>query len=372
MFYVMAETLNRTGMADKIFETVYYWLASLKGGLGMSVVVACAIFGAMSGIGSAAIVTMSILALPSMLKRKYHTDIAVGSIAAGAPLGFLIPPSVLMIFYAIFTGVSVGKLFIAGILPGILLATLYCIYIGIRCWRNPSLGPSIPLEERPNMREKLASTRGIILPGILILLVLGTIYLGICTVTEAAGIGAAGSIVAALIYRKLTLRKLWDSLWSATKLNAMVMWLCWGGIIFGTLLTSTGMPHALQTAVLGMDLQPWMVLIGLQVVFIILGMFVDPFITVMICIPTFYQLIVGFGFNELWFALLFIVNSQIGWLTPPFGFSLYLLEATVPKHITLSHIIHSVWPFIGLQIVGLLLIIFFPQIATWLPGLMMK
>lgn len=370
LFIFMANVLRGSGIADGLYEMMYRWMGPLKGGLSMGTVLICTVFAAMAGISGAATVTMGVLAIPPMLERHYNKNIAVGCVAAGGALGILIPPSIPMIVFATVAGESTGRLFMAGVLPGILLSGLFNIYIGIRCAFQPHLGPPIPPEERASWGEKLASVRELILPLLLILMVLGTIYAGVCTPTEAAGIGAAGSLVCAAIHRRLTWPMLKDAAFLSLRLSSMVLWIVIGAVCFVTVYTATGCPQIVNTLVAELPVGRWVILIGMQLILIILGMFLDPIGIIMIAAPIFMPIIRALGFDPIWFGILFTVNLEMAFLTPPLGFNLFYLKGIVPKDITLADIYRSIVPFVALQALGLAIIMLFPQIALWLPSMM--
>jgi tripartite ATP-independent transporter DctM subunit len=275
-----------------------------------------------------------------------------------------------MVFLGAFTSLSIGKLFMSGVFPGILLATLFSLYIGIRTKLSPSLAPSLPPEERATWKQKVVSAKAVILPIILIFTVLGTIYLGITTPTEASTIGAIGALIIALVQRKMTWKGFWESTTATARLTTMVMWTYFGGIMLSTVLTSTGLTQAVQSLAEGLEVNRWFILIGTQIILFIMAMFMESFPIIMITMPAFLPMITALGFNPLWFGLLFIMNTQMGWLTPPVGLSLFYLRAIVPKGITMADIIRSCFPFIVLQAIGLAIVMAFPQIAMWLPNTM--
>lgn len=373
LFILMAHFLERSGIADDLYEAMYRWLGPLHGGLAMGTVVICTIFAAMSGISGVATVTMGLIALPSMLKRRYDKSIAVGCISAGGTLGILIPPSVLMIVYAHLTGESVGALFMGGVFPGLIISALFIGYIGIKCALHPHLGPPVPKEERTfNMRQKLASLKAIVFPAFLIVLVLGLIYAGVTTATEAAGVGAFGALVGVLIHRRFSLKMLNDSLMGTLRITCMVMWILIGAKAFTHVYTAIGAPEFVHGLVSGWQLNRWLILIAMQGVLFILGMFMDPAGIIMICTPVFVPVIKSLGFNPVWFGILFTINMEMGYITPPFGFNLFYMRSLVPKEITMMDVYKSIVPFVFLEMIGLALVMIFPQIALWLPSTMIK
>ena len=326
LFVLMANILERSGVAEDLYDMMYQWLGGIRGGLAMGTIAICAIFAAMSGISAVATVTMGLIALPSMIKRKYDARIAVGSVAAGGTLGILIPPSVIMILYGSLTGASVGKLFIAGLFPGILLALLFMAYIGVRCFISPELGPPVPLEERFSWKEKFISLRSAILPVGLIFMVLGLIYLGVCTPTEAAGLGAFGSFLVLIINKRFTWAIVKESLEKTCKLSGMVLWILLGAKCFSQVYTALGASDLIFNLFSSLELNRWIILIGMQIILMIMGMFMDPGGIIMICTPIFVPLAQSLGFDLIWFGILFTINMELGYITPPFVFNPILLR----------------------------------------------
>jgi len=368
LFLLMANFLQNSGMADDMYEVIFRWAGRLRGGLAMGTVVICAIFGAMAGISSVATVTMGLIALPSMLQRGYDKSMVLGCIMAGGALGILIPPSIIMIVYGGVAEVSIGKLFMGGIMPGILLSILYIGYIGIKCWMNPAMGP--PCEERFTWMEKLVILKGVALPVLLVVLVIGTIYSGVCTPTEAAGVGAIGALICMAIYGRLTLERVTTATVNAVKTNAMVMWIIIAAACFSHIIAVMGIQDKIHEFIVGLDIWRWWIIIIMQGVFFILGMFLNPAAIVTLLGPLFVPIIVSLGFDPLWFGILFVINMEMGYLTPPFGFNLFILKGVVPPTITMADIYRSIIPFIIIQILCLFIVMVFPSIATWLPSLM--
>lgn len=370
LYLLMAHFLQNSGIADDMYELIYRWAGGVRGGLAMGTVVICAVFGAMSGISSAATVTMGLIALPSMLKRGYNKSMALGCIAAGGALGVLIPPSIMMIVYAGVSEVSVGKLFAGGIIPGILLSLIFIVYIGIRCWLQPEMGPAVDVHY--TWKEKMISLKGVALPVLLIILVLGTIYTGICTPTEAAGIGAMGALLCMALYRRVTFEKVKNALLFTLRTNAMVMWIVIGAACFSHFFAIAGYHDQINEAIMGLGVSRWWIMIFMQLLFIILGMFLNAAAIITLLGPLFVPIIVNLGFDPLWFGILFVVNMEMGYLTPPFGFNLFVLKGVVPEDITMTDIYRSIAPYVGLQVLCLILCMIFPQLITWLPSLMVK
>jgi tripartite ATP-independent transporter DctM subunit len=368
LFIFLAAVLERSGIADDLFAALHQWFGPVNGGLAMSVIAICAIIAAMSGVSTAGVVTMGMIALPIMLKKGYHKTIAIGPILCGGVLGILIPPSVSFIVYGMLTHTSIGRLFAGGIIPGLILALLYISYIGIRCFFRPQDGPALPPEERASFTEKLKLSRGLILPILLIVSILGSIFAGIASPTEAAAVGAFGAILCAAVRRRLTMQLLKDAALRTVTVNGMIMWILFGAFIFAATFIQTGGPTVVKDFVLGLTVAPIVVILVMQISYFILGCLVDEITILFITIPIYMPILVGLGFDPVWFGVLFIVNMQMAYLTPPFGFTLFYMRGIAPPGVTLMDIYRSVIPFIGLQWVGLLIVLFVPQVALWLPN----
>lgn len=371
MFIFMGAMLQKAGIADDMYNMMYHWMGALRGGLAAGTVLICTIFAAMVGISGAATVSMGLLALPSMLKRGYNKDIAIGSISAGGALGILIPPSVLMIILALFARLSVGKLFIGGVFPGLLLSGLFITYILIRSFFQKDLAPGVPKSELLPWRRKFLLMPSLILPLSLILLVMGSIFMGFATPSEASAIGAFGAIVCALIKRRLNWPNVIDALFTTMRLSAMVIWIVFAASVFTSLYAVTGAVDLMSDLLLAVPGGRWGALITMQLMFFVLGMFFDPTGIVMLTTPIFFPVVILLGFDPIWFGILFVVNMEMGFLTPPFGFNLFYMKGVVPPGITMGDIYKSVIPFVGLQAIGLIIIMIFPQIALWLPSMML-
>ena len=372
LFVFMAMILERAGVADDLYTMMHRWMGPVNGGLAIGTVLICAIFAAMSGISATATVSMGIIALPAMLSRGYDKIMAMGCISGGGALGILIPPSVPMILYATLTGESIGGLFAGGILPGILLTIIFIIYIGVRCFFQPHMGPALPKAERASWEEKLSSLKAVILPILIIIMVLGSIYAGVCTATEAATLGALGALLSAAVYRRLTWDLIKESCYRTASLTGMIIWILIGAYCFTAVYTGTGAHELMEKLLLSIPGGRYAILITMQIVFFILGCFLDPAGIIMICTPVFVPVIKSLGFDALWFGVLFIMNMEMGYLTPPFGFNLFYMKAIAPPGITMTDIYESIVPFVFLQGVGLIIVIIFPEIALWLPQQMAR
>ena len=370
LFMSMGILLERAGIAEALFETIHRWSGPLRGGIAMGVVVICAAFAAMTGVSAAATLTMGVIALPAMLRRGYDKSIALGSIAGPGTLGILIPPSIISILLALVGNLSVGKLFMAGIGPGILLAALFIAYIGIRGWINPKLCPRHP--EKFTMKEKLISLKMVILPLLIILAVLGSIFFGIATPTEAGSLGVAAVLMAVAIHRRFSWKLIKGVTVETFRITGLTMWIFYGAMCFSAVYARAGGAVFMRDLILGLGMGPWFIIITMMGISFFLGMFVDPFAIIFILAPICFPIVKDLGFDPIWFGILFVINMQMGYVTPPFGYQLFYLKSVAPEGITTGDIYKSVFPFIGVLIIGMALLMIFPQIALWLPNLMMK
>ena len=368
LFIFMAAMLERAGLIGEMFEVIYKLLGGLRGGLASATIFASTLLAAMVGIIGAAVVTMGIIALPAMLRRKYDTKIAMGAIMAGGTLGILIPPSILAIIYAVVAEQSVGELFIGSVFPGLMLSSMYIGYVSLRCWINPSLGPAIPIDERLSAREKLKLAGSMMAPIILIVTVLGVIFTGVATPVEAAGIGTFGSFVVAALHRRLDWITVQEACITTLKATAMVLWIMFGATVFVGLYVFQGGQEFVTDALEATGLGRWGILILMQIILVILGMFLDWVGILLLCVPIFVPIIKTLGFDPLWFGVLYLVNMQMSFLSPPFGYALFYLRGVAPPEIPMVDIFKAALPFLGIQVIALALCMVFPEIVTWLPS----
>lgn len=370
LFLFMGSLIRYSGIAEAAYDAVYKLIGHIYGGLAMGTVMVCTIFAAVTGITPPATITMGQIAYPSMMKYKYNRSIAIGSIAAGGALGALIPPSVPFIFYGLLANASIGDLFLAGVLPGLMLATFYVIYIGVRCRLQPEMGPALPADMHFTPREKAQAVINIWPFAVLVTVVLGVIWGGVATPSEAAAFGAAGAFLINLIYGRLTWAVLKDSLVDTMKLTGMGLWILIGANVFLNVFNTLGSQDLLTELVLSMPGGTTGILITMMVIIMILGMFMDDWAIIMLCTPLFIPIIDQLGVDKIWFGALFIVNIQVAYLSPPFGFVLFWIKGVLPKDVHMGDVYRSVIPFVCLQVIGLTLVFIFPQIALWLPNLM--
>jgi tripartite ATP-independent transporter DctM subunit len=373
MFVLMGCFLERSGIAQDLYEAMYKWMGPVKGGLAMGTVAICAIFAAMAGVSAVGTITMGLIALPSMLAKSYDKKIAVGCISAGGTLGILIPPSIPMIVFCSLTGDSVGQMFMAGVIPGILMAAIFIIYIGVRCQLNPSLAPPVPPEERMAfLGERLISLKSLMIPAVLVLAVLGLMYFGVTTATEASGVGAFGAFLLLFIYRRLNRRTLDESLVATLRLTGMVMWILLGGKIFSQVYTALGAASFVSQFIIGLDINRWLIVTMMILILIFLGCFMDPGGITLICAPVFVPIIKTLGFNPIWFGIIFTICLEMGYITPPFGLNLFYMKSLVPKQVSMMDIYRSILPYVILEVIAIALLMAFPQLALWLPEHMIK
>ena len=287
---------------------------------------------------------------------------------AGGVLGDIIPPSIIMIVFAFITRLSIGQLFMAGVIPGFMCAFTHMLSISIRCYLNPKLAPRVAEEVTWKMRW--LSLREVILPVALVLMVLGTIFLGIATPTEAAGVGALGALLCCFINRTISWKMVKESCLETIKITGMVIWILIAATLFGVLYTSVGAQTLILNTVQALPVNPWIVLAGMQLILLILGCFMDDYAIVIICAPIFYPIAISLGFDPTWFAIVFIINMEIAYLTPPFGWALIIMKGVAPPGITTGHVWRAAPLFIANMVIVWILVILFPQLATWLPGMM--
>jgi len=367
LFIFMAAMLERAGIINDMFSVIYKLLGGLKGGLASATIIASTILAAMVGVVGAAVVTMGIIALPAMLARKYDTKIAMGSIMAGGTLGILIPPSILAIIYAVVADQSVGELFVGAVIPGLMLSGMYILYVTVRSYINPKLGPPIPIEERITVREKFRLMGKMTAPITLIIVVFTALFSGAATPVEAAGIGTFGSFIVAALHGQLDWRTVREACITTLKASSMVIWIMFGATIFVGLYVLEGGQQFVTGALAATGLDRWGILILMMIILIVLGMFLDWVGILLLAVPIFVPIIKDLGFDPLWFGVLYLVNMQMSFLSPPFGYALFYLRGVAPKSIPMSDIFKSALPFLAIQLTGLILLMVFPQLILWLP-----
>jgi tripartite ATP-independent transporter DctM subunit len=366
LFVFMGQIAFHAGISRRLYDSAYVLLGHRRGGLAMTTVGACAGFSAICGSTNATAATMATVALPEMKRYGYDMGLATGTVAAAGSLGILIPPSVIFIVYGILTEQSIGKLFAAGILPGILLCFLFLLTIHLRVMKNPSLAPPGP---KSSIHEKFRSFAGILETLILFSLVMGGIFFGLFTPTEAAAIGAFMTLLIAIIRRQLHWKDFIQSLADTTKISCMIMVIVTGAVIFGHFMAITRIPYILADYVSSLPLPPHAIIGVIIFVYLIGGCFMDALAMIMLTIPIFFPVVQKLGFDPIWFGVVIVLITEMGVITPPVGINVYVVYG-VARDVPLEKIFRGVFPMLISLLVCNLLLILFPQIALWLPGLM--
>ena len=368
LFIFMGVILDRSGIAEDLLETMGKLCGKLNGGLAISVVIVGAMLAATTGVVGATVVTMGIIALPTMLKHNYSASLASGTIAASGTLGQIIPPSIILILLGDVMGVPVGRLFVGSVIPSLLLVTLFISYIFVYSWHKPSVAPAFNLENNNFNFIQLLST--VIPPLLLIITVLGSIFLGIATPTESASVGAIGALILASCHKRLNLKNLHESMRHTTKLTSMVFMILIGATAFGLVFRGIGGDKLVLDIMSNLPAGAWGFLFVSMLLIFILGFFLDFLQICFIVIPILVPIATEFGIDLLWFAVLIAINLQTSFLTPPFGFSLFYLKAVAPTNVRIQDIYFGIIPFVILQLIIIMLLIFVPDLITWLPDLM--
>jgi len=370
LFVFMGVTLERSGIAEDLLETMALVFGRMRGGLAVSVVIVGMLLGASTGIVGATVVTMGLLSLPTMLKRGYKPELATGTISASGTLGQIIPPSIVLVLLGDIIGVSVGDLFMGAVIPGMLLVGLYVLYVIVYAWIKPEAAPLIPEEEWAQIKEQglwKRVAKALLPPLVLIVAVLGSIFAGIASPTEAAAVGASGALVLTIVNKRFDLKMLKGVMASTTKLTSMVFIILVGAGAFGLVFRGLGGDHLIRSYIEHLAYGKWAILAIIMGLIFVIGFFLDFIEITFIHIPVLAPIMKSLGFDPLWFAVLFALNLQTSFMTPPFGFSLFYLKGVSPPQIKTGHIYKGIIPFVILQLIGLLLVVFFPQLATWLP-----
>jgi len=365
LFTFMSFVLFETKAIDDLYETLYKWTGSLRGGLTIATVAAGTLLGATTGSASGSVVALGTLGLPQMLKRQYDKKLSMGSVLVGGTLGQLIPPSTNMIVYGAVTGVSVGSLFACGISAGLLLSLLFIIYILGRSYLNKKMCPLIPVNERPTLKEKLIATKGVVLPVLLILGVLGSIFSGLATPTEASSVGSVGAVLIAIVKKRFSWRAMKEASIKTLRITAMVAWIAIGATYFGSVFTAVGGDKLVIKFFEIIPFGGFGKLFAIMLILYFLGMFLETTAIILISAPILQSVALSVGFDPLWFAMLVMVNLQAAYITPPFGSSLFYLKGVVTEDTSILDIYKSALPFIAIDIICLLLIIIFPILTLW-------
>jgi len=366
LFILMGNFVARAGLAHELFAAAYAFIGHVRGGLAHATIAACAGFGAICGSSIATAATMSKVAYPSMKKLGYSDSLSTGAIAAGGTLGIMIPPSTIMVIYGIVTETHIGKLFAAGVIPGLMTALLLMIAVHYVTWRHPEQGPA---GQRSTWAQRGAALRGIWGVLLLVIVVLGGIYGGIFTTTEGAGIGAFGAFMFALARRTLSFKGTLGILVESARTTAMLFTLLIAATIFANFINFTSMPSDLKEWITHLGVSPVMVVAAMMLIYVVLGTVMEELTMVLLTIPLFFPIVVALGFDPVWFGVLIVMVIQIGLISPPVGMNLFVLNTLLPK-VGLMAIFRGTWPFVAMQIVALVVLLFVPRLSLWLPSLM--
>lgn len=370
LFVFMACILERSGVAKDLYDAMRLLAGGLPGGVAVQTTLVALVMAAMTGIIGGEVVLLGLIALPQMLRLGYDRKLAIGVICAGGSLGTMIPPSVVLLVYGLTAGVSIGDLFLAAVVPGLLLGSLYVAYVLVRCWLDPSLGPPAPAEERNIPRaEKLRLLGGLVLPVLIIVWVLGSIYGGIASVTESAGVGCVGALLSAALRRELSFEMLKGALLQTMTTVGVIIWLTLGANAFIGIYNIMGGTAYLRGLIAGLPLPPLGIVIVMMLILFVLGCIIDWIGICLLTMPIFVPVIKSLGYDPVWFGVLFCMNMQMSYLTPPFGPAAFYLKGVAPPEVTLQDIFASVWPFVALQLLGLTIVLLVPELALWLPSL---
>lgn len=370
LFILMACILQRSGVIEDLYRAMELWFGRLRGGLAIGTVIICVVMAAMTGVVGAAVTAMGILALPEMLRRGYKPELVLGTICASGTLGILIPPSVLTIVYAVTAQISIGQMLIAGIVPGMILAGLYIAYIVVIGWIRPEWVPVDPHARSASWGEKLAALKALTFPSMLIVLILGSIFFGIATPTESAAVGVAGAMIPAAFKRRLRWGMLRESGVDTLKATSMILWITLGAKAYVAIFTGLGGADTLLGFIKGLEVNRWLILGAMMLLLVFLGTVLDELGIILLTVPVFLPIVRLLGFDELWFGVLYAITIQMGYISPPFGYTLFYIKGTLPKHIGMDVVYRGVLPFFVLQFVGLLICAAFPDLVTYLPRLM--
>ncbi|MDH5355606.1 MAG: TRAP transporter large permease subunit [Gammaproteobacteria bacterium] len=370
MFVLMASILDRSGIARDLYNTMRLFAGRLPGGVSIQTIIVALFLAAMSGIIGGEIVLLGLLALPQMLRLGYDRGLAIGTVCAGGSLGTMVPPSIVLIVYGMTANVSIGDLFVATIFPALILGGFYITYIVTRCVLNPSLAPRLPdTELNIPLSEKLKSAKSVILPVGVAAMVLGSIYGGIASVTEAASMGVVGVLLSTWVRKELSWHMLYKSVRQTLNTCGMIIWIGIGANALVGVYNLMGGNSFVESAILGLDVAPIVVILVMMLILLVLGLFMDWIGIALLAMPIFVPIVIKLGFDPIWFGILFSMNMQVSYISPPFGPAAFYLKSVAPPDITLGVIFKSLWPFIILQLIAIMLVLSFPSIALWLPGL---
>jgi len=370
LFIYMGYMLSESGIADDLYKMFHVWFGPVPGGLAIGTILLMVVIAAMNGLSVAGMAIGASIALPELLRRGYDKVMVTGVIQAGSSLGILIPPSVVLVLYGLIARQPMGQLWLAGVFPGLLLASLFIAYVAIRCYLQPSLGPVLPPEERQvSWGEKVRLLGAGVIPFLIFFSMTGLFLMGKTSLVESSAVGAAGATLAAIFRRKLTLKVLEDTVRKTLGISCMFLWIILAALCFGAVFDGLGAVHGLRYLFLDKwGLDPWTVLIMMQLSYLIMGTFLDDTAMLVIVAPLYVPIVIALGFDPIWYGVLYTITCQIAYMTPPFGYNLFLMRAMAPPEITLADIYKSIVPFVLVMIIGLAIVMVFPQVALWLPN----
>jgi tripartite ATP-independent transporter DctM subunit len=371
LFIYMGYMLSESGIADDLYRMFHVWAGPVRGGLAIGTIGLMVVIAAMNGLSVAGMAIGASIAMPELLRRGYDKVMVTGVIQAGSSLGILIPPSVVLVLYGMIARQPISQLWLAGVFPGLLLAGLFVAYIAIRCYFQPSLGPALPPEERQvSWGEKIQLLGAGVLPLLIFIAMTGLFLMGVTSLVESSAVGAAAATIAALLKGRFNRQVLEDTVRKTLSISCMFMWIILAALCFGAVFDGLGAVQAIRFLFLDQwGLSPWQIIILMQLSFIVMGMFLDDTAMLVIVAPLYVPLVIALGFNPIWYGVLYTITCQIAYMTPPFGYNLFLMRAMAPKEITLADIYRSIVPFVLVMMLGLAIVMAFPQIALWLPSL---
>ena len=369
LFIFMGAMFEQSGIAARLFDVIHLWTRRIPGGVAIGTVLMCVIFAATSGVVGATETVVGLLAIPAMLRYAYDKGLISGTICAGGSLGTIIPPSVLAVVIGPVASADVGRILFGMVVPGLMLALSYVTYIFVRCLLRPQDGPRLPkLADEPSIPERIRMTMTVLVPPVIVIVaVLGSMMIGLATPTEASATGAVGTVALTAAYGQLTRPVLWDSLLRTVRITAMILTIVLCGSLFATVFVGTGGLETLRT-VFASKFGPWGTLGVIMAITFLAGFMLDPLVIILVIVPIAHPLVTGAGFDIVWFCVLFLVMLQTAYLTPPMAPSIFYLRGIAPPEISLQHMYTGIWPFIGLQLVAVVLICVFPEVVTWLPN----
>jgi len=372
LFIYMGYMFSESGIASDLYRMFHVWFGPVSGGLAIGTIGLMTAVAAMNGLSVAGMAIGASLALPEMLKRNYDKIMVTGVIQAGSSLGIMVPPSVVLVLYGMIARQPVGQLWLAGVFPGFLLAGLFIAYIAIRCKLQPNLGPSLSIEERRQISwgEKLRLLKAGVIPLVIIFSMTGLFLMGITSLVQCSAAGAAATTIAAIAKGRLNRRVLDETLKNTLSVSCMFMWVILAALCFGAVFDGLGAVHAIKSLFIERwGLSPWGVLIMMQLSYLLMGMFLDDTAMLIIVAPLYVPLIINLGFNPIWYGVLYTITCQIAYMTPPFGYNLFLMKAMAPKEVSLADIYRSIIPFVLVMLIGLVIVMLFPGLSLWLPNL---